>query len=178
MAYELRLSRLVAAVAAVACLLASHTARADRSIIKYPGRHPDYTIEAEPHLLLGPLPLPGPGKNKGPNFGVGPGFRGTFEIVDNGFISKINNTVGIGVGGDLVLGKDVGVWVPIVMQWNFFLSENWSVFGEPGGGLWLGKDVFPSPAVYAGGRFHFAREVTLTMRVGYPTFSIGLSFLL
>jgi hypothetical protein len=157
--------------------LTAPAAHADTSVIKYPGLHPDYAVELEPHLIVGPLPLPGPGRDR-PGVGFGPGVRATFEIVDNGFIKTINNTVGIGVGADLAIGDRTGVWVPVVMQWNFFLSENWSVFGEPGAGLWIGRDVFPSPTFYAGGRYHFARNMTLTMRVGYPMLSVGLSFLL
>jgi hypothetical protein len=34
------------------------------------------------------------------------------------------------------------------------------------------------PAIYAGGRFHFTEHITLTMRVGHPTASVGVSFLL
>jgi hypothetical protein len=64
------------------------------------------------------------------------------------------------------------------MQWNFWLSENWSVFGEPGGLIDFDKDKLkPKPAFYAGGRFHFSDDVTLTMRVGHPTASVGVSFL-
>lgn len=162
---------------ALALALAAPAARAE-SVIKRPGAHPDYSVEAEPHVVVGPLPLPGPADFKGPGIGFGPGFRATFEIVDNGFIRSINNTVGIGVGADLAFSKHTGVWVPLVMQWNFFLSREWSVFGEPGAGLWIGKDVFPSPTFYAGGRYHFSDAVTLTMRIGHPMVSVGLSFLL
>ena len=40
---------------AIAAALSTLTqsALADRSIIKNPGQHPDYSFEAEPHLLLG-----------------------------------------------------------------------------------------------------------------------------
>jgi hypothetical protein len=169
---------LVGLAAALAVLFVSAHALADRSIIKYPGQHPSYTFEAEPHLNVGPLPMPEFGRHKAPKLGIGPGFRGTIILVDNGFVKTINNSIGIGFGGDVIFGDNTGVWIPVVMQWNFFLSESWSVFGEPGGGLWLGKDVFPSPAFYAGGRYHFSDAVTLTMRVGYPTFSVGASFLL
>jgi hypothetical protein len=64
------------------------------------------------------------------------------------------------------------------MQWNFWLSRNWSVFGEPGGLVDFGDKTRVHPAFYAGGRFHFTDRVTLTMRVGHPTASVGVSFLL
>jgi hypothetical protein len=143
-------------------------ALADVSTIKQPGVHPDYVFEAEPHLLVAPFD----------KFAPGVGFRGTIELVDNGFISKINNTVGIGFGVDWT---EDHFRFPVVMQWNFWLSQNWSVFGEPGGVLNVhkgGDKVEPRPAIFAGGRFHFSNFVTLTMRVGHPIASVGVSFLL
>ena len=91
--------------------------------------------------------------------------RRTLELVDNGFVSSINNTVGIGFGLDWLSPGDRNVfWVPVVMQWNFWLSDEWSVFGEPGGGLYFGKASGFSPAFYAGGRYHFNDAIALTMR--------------
>jgi hypothetical protein len=178
-----------------------------QSIIKQPGNHPDYVFEAEPHGIIGFDP---PGRAH--DTGLGLGFRGTIEIVDNGFISKINNTIGIGFGLDWIHydDDDYGYWcrgrgdrwcgdpffddfdvdyfiLPILMQWNFWLHEKWSVFGEVGGALafisaddWYDDDdieFFPF-LFFGGGRFHFTDNVALTMRVGYPYFSIGVSFLL
>ena len=73
------------------------------------------------------------------------------------------------------------------MQWNFWLTEKWSVFGEPGlffrhtffdCGAYIcdrNSDLF-SAAFYVGGRFHFSDSIALTLRAGYPTgFSVGLS---
>ncbi len=148
-------------------------ARADESVIKKPGRHPDYSFEAEPHVFFGFDP---PGASAGR--GYGPGFRGTVEIIDNGFISKINNTVGIGFGFDWIAFHDskTAVWVPLVMQWNFWLSRQWSVFGEPGGGIYLGNATGARGAIYGGARFHFSEKLALTARVGYPALSLGVSF--
>lgn len=149
------------------------SAGADQSVIKQPGRHPDYSFEAEPHVFFGFDP-PGASASKG----YGPGFRGTVELVDNGFIKSINNTVGIGFGFDWIAfeSKKQAVWVPVVMQWNFWLSRNWSVFGEPGGGVWLGNAKGVRGALYGGARFHFSEKIALTARVGYPALSLGCSF--
>lgn len=185
----------LSALAAALLLTASRDAAADRSVIKHPGQHPDYSFEAEPHILLGVFDPPGPGD--GDN-GFGLGFRGTVEIVDNGFIKSINNTVGIGFGLDWIeydgevchrnrnnvwCDDDEWdyLWVPVVMQWNFWLSENWSVFGEPGLALRLdgpGDDDIDPFIFYAGGRWHFSESASLTMRIGHPTFSVGVSFFL
>jgi hypothetical protein len=151
-------------VTAALCCWAG-VAGADTSTIKLPGQHPDYIFEAEPHAIVAPFD----------KFAPGVGFRGSIEIVDNGFIRTINNTVAIGVGADW---SQDHFRVPLVMQWNFWLSRNWSVFGEPGGLIDIGKKVKPHPAFYAGGRFHFTDTITLTMRIGHPTASVGVSFLL
>ena len=152
-----------------ACLtwcLKPAVARADYSTIKHPGAHANYIFEAEPHAIVAPFD----------KFAPGVGFRGTFQIVDNGFIPKINNSIGIGVGADWTKNH---FRIPVVMQWNFWLTQNWSVFGEPGGLLdFSGNKTKPHPAFYAGGRFHITERITLTMRVGHPTASFGVSFLL
>ncbi len=170
------------------------------SIIKSPGDHPDYHVEIEPHLLFGWADL-----YRSNAFGIGGRF--TIPIVDNGFVKSINNSVGISFGLDWLRyggcyyryrGRDYGcgasVFVfPVAMQWNFWLTEKWSVFGEPG--LFIYHGVYDDdycngvegpcgyatrtsvrPALYLGGRFHFNDTVALTMRIGYPTFSIGVSF--
>jgi len=164
-------------------------------IVKQPNAHPSYDFEAEPHLVLGWLDPPGDGDGDGYGFG----FRGTFELVDPGFIKSINNTVGLGIGLDwaqydhrhcrrtpdrTLICDDDGegyIWIPIVMQWNFFLHDQWSVFGEPGGAIRVdgpGDDHIDPFILYLGGRWHFSDSATLTMRAGYPSFSVGVSFLL
>ncbi len=152
------------------CLGLSRSAFADEVVIGAPGQHTPYLFELEPHVLVEPFynPLPGAG------------FRWTIELVDNGFIPSINNTVGVGFGVDIT--RDT-LRIPIVMQWNFFLSNRWSVFGEPGAAI-IVYDSNRTPtaldyfAFYAGGRWHFSERVTLALRLGKPALSAGLSFLL
>jgi hypothetical protein len=86
------------------------------------------------------------------------------------------------------------LFFPIVMQWNFFVARHWSVFGEPGLVIYHGffdycagappGSFCANPtstgvdfAFYVGGRYHFNDHVALTMRIGYPTFSLGVSFM-
>jgi hypothetical protein len=162
-------------LAAGLVLGASLPARAGESLIRTPGDHPSYRFEAEPHGLLG---YGGPAARGAGAFGVG--FRGTVIIVENGFIKTINNSVGIGFGGDFLVPQGT-FFIPIVMQWNFWLTSRWSVFGEPGLGFAANppanRDVL-HVAAYAGGRFHFNDRVALTLRLGYPTLSVGVSFFL
>ncbi len=158
-----------------ALALVTSSARADESIIKVPNEHPDYRFEAEPHGLIG---YAGPFESG--RAALGAGFRGTVILLQNGFIPTINNSVGIGFGGDVFFGRSEAVlFIPVVMQWNFWLTNHWSVFGEPGLGIAAnpehGRDTF-GPIINVGGRYHFNDKVALTLRIGYPSFSVGASF--
>ncbi len=158
--------RLVSFAVGSAILVLGPMAWADESVIKLPGVHPDYVLEAEPRLLVEPFE----------QFAPGVGFRATVELVDNGFVQTINNTVGLSFGLDWTHRH---MTVPVVMQWNFWLSRNWSVLGEPGGVLVFDDDhIRPHPAFYVGGRYHFSDTIALTLRAGHPISSIGLSFFL
>lgn len=168
---------LPAAAASAAVVLSSllslspRVARADESsIIRSPGDHPPYIFEAEPHLLIG---YTGPYLENG-NFGVG--FRGTVNIAD-GFVPQINDSVGVTFGFDFATHDRF--LVPIALQWNFWLSTHFSVFGEPGIGIGTsdGNQVV-YPILFAGGRFHVTDRIAITFRVGYPEASLGVSFLL
>jgi len=153
--------------------LTNQVAHAETNIIKDPGRHPHYVFEAEPHFFLGPI-----GK---PPLLPGVGFRGTVVLAQEGFIDRINDSVGLGFGIDYTRDN---IWVPVVMQWNFWLSEHWSVFGEPGLAIKFEDHGHATHAtradftIYGGGRLRLSDRVTLTMRVGYPAFTAGFSFLL
>jgi hypothetical protein len=194
-------TRLFALALAGCAFSLSTRAHADTLIIRHPGDHSRYLFEAEPHLLLGLVDPQGPAYGTG----IGVGFRGTVILVDNGFVPSINNSIGIGFGADLVHYSSGGqghcvvdqgpsrittcdttgvseLWFPVVMQWNFFLSRQWSVFGEPGLALRYQsvpgvRDLNIDPQLYVGGRWHFSDSMTLTMRLGYPTFSVGVSFM-
>jgi hypothetical protein len=136
-----------------------------------------------------------------------------------GFIKSINNSVAISFGVDFMryegygyyrycrgrgcevyypAGYDDSFWsvhLPVTMQWNFWLTDKWSVFGEPG--LTIRHSFFNDYAYcepgfpcnvdrtslyftfFAGGRFHFNDKLALTMRLGHPIdFSLGLSIFL
>ena len=198
---------LLGAGALLLAVICSAPAASAQSTIKQPGARQQYYFEAEPHLLAGLFDPPGFGGGTG--FGLG--FRGSVELVKNGFISKLNNSVALGFGLDWLrydgwngprgycarrISGPAGVpicveapasggnvdyfFVPVVMQWNFWLHRQWSVFGEPGLAMYVeeGDVEFQPFVLYAGGRFHVSDRITLTMRIGYPTFSFGASFLL
>lgn len=181
---------LVCLFAVVLIPAATGVASARDDTIKQPGDHPNYTIEMEPHLILG---WAGDGYGAG---GIGIGGRFTIPIVKNGFVPTINNTVGIGFGVDFTYygtyyygcgapqpcGKDADLLTfPVVMQWNFYVAQRWSVFGEPGLSLNYANagpnSFFPYPVFEVGGRYHFNEHIALTARLGFPYFSFGVSFM-
>jgi hypothetical protein len=207
------LSAFACALLGAAMFLAGTSAHADDTI-KHPGDHPKYVVEIEPHGLWGWRHY----YFGAPGDGLGLGARIAIPVVENGFVPSINNNVAVSFGIDWLhyggatcyyyaAGPNVGpgpcyavgdanyLLFPVSMQWNFFVAQRWSVFGEPGLVIYHGffdyctnvrpgTQCGPTPtetgidfAFYAGGRFHFSDHATLTMRIGYPTFSVGVSFL-
>jgi hypothetical protein len=182
-----------AATSAIATL--GSTARADDTI-KTPGDHPHYAVEIEPHLTFADDGIFAEG-------GYGVGARFSIPVVQNGFIPSINNSVAVSFGADLVHYDEcyfhnngcgaTYLLIPVALQWNFFVARQFSVFAEPGLFLYngfeddnvcagLGGCNNPSrtgvrPALAIGGRWHLSDRLALTLRIGYPTASIGLSIL-
>jgi hypothetical protein len=185
------LTRLLRTASLLLPLAISAPAAADDTI-KRPGDHPDYGVELEPHALLGFGDV-----SSGATFGLGG--RASIPIVQNGFIRSINNSVAITFGLDVLWYQScyyhgpcsaTSLELPVAMQWNFFVAQRWSVFGEPG--IYIYHGFLPDcpagipcptatgvlPAFYVGGRYHISDSVSLTMRLGYPAFSFGVSFFL
>jgi hypothetical protein len=202
------LSVIVGIVATIA-----HPASADDTI-RRPGDHPKYTVELEPHGILG-------WAAQWAGTGVGIGGRVSINLTHNGFVKSINNSVALGLGLDWVHYSATGcvydprfpgncygygyygnadfLQFPVVMQWNFYVAQRWSVFGEPGiyiyhgfynspyyacngPGLppcaFYGSETGVGPAFGVGGRYYFSDSAALTMRIGYPDLlTVGVSFL-
>jgi hypothetical protein len=190
-------------------LLPAGAAEAETSVIRDARTPIGYAVEIEPHLLAGSGP-PGPGAGSGGGIGVrasivlnSDGFiRGVNDSLALGFgldYGRYAQAYGFYGYRDQCLHFEPGpagtavctdvtsngghynyVFVPVVMQWNFWLTERFSAFGEPGLSLYhLGNYGFAaSPALYIGGRFRLADRITLTARLGYPTLGIGVSFMM
>lgn len=151
-------------------------------LIRQPGHHRLYDLELEPHAVLGMGGRRWYGNDVGSGMGLGARF--SIPIVDNGFVQTINNSVAISFGADWLhysehsSGFDYFV-VPVAMQWNFWVTESWSFFGEPG----LAFEVFEDrrgwkmyPTGFGGARWSMADGVNMVFRVGYPMSSVGVSF--
>lgn len=161
-----------------------------RPTIKNPNDHPDYRAELEPHgnfiFWHGRYGRSFDRRYNG--FGdpeIGGGFRATIEVADPAFIPKINNTVGVTFGIDLTNcyycygNKKFAVYNPVGLQWNFFFTDKWSAFADLGfmlSSAGFYHRVYADFFAMVGGRYHFNDKVALTMRIGQPFISLGVSF--
>jgi hypothetical protein len=199
------LGKLVHTFGLGAAVLFAASAVEARGTIREPGHHPDYSVELEPHGLLGWQWLP-----RDNHWGYGLGLRASIPFFQNGPINTINNNMGISFGLDWIhAGHDCRVpsdparhqcgadsfWVPVAVQWNFFLTEVISVFGEPGLAFafdrWDRREpcgpavcerqdsaTHFRPVIWGGARFLFGQQVGVTVRLGVPSASVGVSFLI
>ncbi len=189
----------VATTTAFTALATERTASAE-SIIRTPNP-PRYAVEIEPHLNLSMLDWDYGGTS------FGPGIRFGIPIMSPGFVPRINDSVAISFGADLVRYSGYtytcnaagcydtasfwAAYVPVTLQWNFWLTDRWSVFGEPGltlrhsfqddycglgpGYNCRGRDRLLG-TFYVGARLHLSDALALTFRAGYPNgLSVGLS---
>ena len=199
-----------AAGVALALLVSARAAEAGEVSVIYNTRTPiGYAAEIEPHLVFGSGP-PGRGVGSGGGIGVRAsvvvapdGFiSGVNDSVAIGFGLDYGRFVArYGLNGyrDECLHFEPGpagtavctdvtsnggsynyLFAPVVMQWNFWLTERFSAFGEPGISFYhLGSYGYAvSPALYLGGRLRLADRITLTARIGYPTIAFGVSFMM
>jgi hypothetical protein len=174
--------------------------------IRSPNHHTAYSVELEPHLVLQWTDQPFWNDD-----GVGLGFRASIPVLANGPIPSINNNLAIGFGLDWAHFDGCGPWngacgansflFPIVAQWNFFLTEWFSIFPELGLAVaharltWDGTvpdrcarvngiDVCRSGAshtyfdlaLWLGARFSISNHVAFTLRLGTPSILIGAAF--
>jgi hypothetical protein len=209
-----KLAALLALLAAAFTLALAQPAAAQSTIKQY-GARPSYGVELEPHLAIGWIDPPGVGTGAGLGLGgratfeiLGHGFiphlnnsvgigvgldwihyegdgtgpRGTCTHFVPGPAGTNICTQVSGSGND---NTDY-LWIPVVLQWNFWLAKRWSAFGEVGAAFRL-DDMhtfgFSPILTWAGGRFHLSDKATLTMRLGLPFFitpyvTFGVSFLL
>jgi hypothetical protein len=192
-------SSMVALVAA-AWLFAPGHAHAQ---INSSGRHPHYSAELEPHLVW-----QWTGDEAAVDDGVGIGFRASIPLMQDGPVPSINNNLAISFGLDWAhfsgcawygpndaCGED-DFWVPVTLQWNFFLSPVVSVFPEFGlgfrdaifnydygttrcdGRACRGSVLEVHPVLWFGARFRVIEPMAIVVRLGTPSLTLGVSFFL
>jgi hypothetical protein len=185
-----------------------------QSTIRQPNAHTEYAVEVEPHLTFGLFEPPGAPTGLGigaglratipivrngfvPNINnsVGISFGMDWVHYDSGDDQQTigycaarvpgpgNTTVCTAIGSP-GWGPSNYLYFPAAMQWNFWITDQFSAFGEPGLAIYYEKARYePSghvgarPLFALGGRWHFLRRGMLTLRVGYPVMSLGVSVL-
>jgi hypothetical protein len=178
---------IVSAILAAGLGLGAREARAE-SLIKQPGNHIKYKAELEPHLDLaflrwygaGPKGFGG-GKAVGnPEFGAG--FRASIPVGGPLFIPKINDSIAITFGVDLTgcpsyCADHVIFRAPVGVQWNFWFTRELSAFADLGGIVGGSAGGFRADFfAMVGGRYLFSDKTSVTLRIGYPFVSLGVSF--
>lgn len=119
---------------------------------------------------------------------VAAGFRVDIPIVAEGLISSVDDELAITLGADVGWfyhkgDSGFGVYPVLAFQWNFYLSEKWSIFPELGVAFLFGPNrnrywgTFAAPHGGFGVRYHFNDRNALLMRVTWPGgFQVGLTF--
>jgi hypothetical protein len=154
----------------------------------------DYPVEIEPHFTFGPENVYGAS-------GFGAGLRVGIPLMV-GRLGSLSDNLAISFGGDVLhydncfFGNDCGanyLMLPVAAQVNLFVLRSVSLFAEGGAFLYKGwfdgcriedgpgctapSDLGVLPTLAIGGRIHLGQFTAVTLRLGYPTTTIGLSFL-
>lgn len=134
--------------------------------------------------------------------GIGAGIRGEFVVLPSGALPNVNDDISFTAGGDAILffdddGHDhgrfdshdhdggLGIWAAAAVQWNFYLSQQWSVFPELGMWLQFGRDgrhdhddAFDMDLLVGlGVRYHLGGRSAILFRIEHPgLLHIGMQF--
>ncbi len=153
-----------------------------------------YPLEVDVHFTFGAGDVYGAA-------GVGAGARVSIPLVAGMLGRRLSDNLAISFGGDILhydncyysarCGANY-IMFPVAAQYNLFLGRRVSLFGEGGAFVYKGFfDTCPDgsngcsapadfgvlPTLAVGARIHLGPYVALTARVGYPTMTLGVSFL-
>ncbi len=152
-----------------------------------------YPVELEAHFAFGPDNIYG-------NSGFGAGARVSIPLVAGGGM-RVSDNFALSFGAD-VLHYDNCYYnarcsanylmVPAAAQWNIFFGRRVSLFAEGGAFFYRGffdecgpgdvncsapRDIGVLPTLAIGVRGHITRDVAIIGRLGYPTTTVGVSFM-
>jgi hypothetical protein len=189
------LGRFTAVAVSLASLLVP--ALASAQVVESPGpRRVDpsvYPVELEPHFTFGSGSVYG-------TAGVGAGMRATIPLAAH-MLRRIPDNLAITFGGDFLRFDNCfsagycgvsSLILPVAAQWNVFVARRVSIFGE--GGVFAYKAWFDPcragdigcaapadfgvlPTLAIGGRARIGENAAFLARIGYPTITLGVSFL-
>lgn len=185
----------VGLASAAAVLMATSSASAQDRLVRV--QTPDtarYPLEVEVHGSFGADNVYG-------DTGLGAGLRVSIPLVAGWLGRNVSQNLAISFGADVLNYQNcyytnqcgaTYLMLPVAAQWNVFFARRVSVFGE--GGLFLyrgfydgcgpGNGVCDTPSDFGvlptfalGVRVRLAPNVALLARLGYPTSTVGVSFL-
>jgi hypothetical protein len=193
-------SKLLLGACIALCAAWSMAAQPVRAQISEPGHHAHYSVELEPHLVW-----QWTDNEAAYDDGVGLGFRASIPIMQDGPVPSINNNLALSFGMDWAhFGGDCRVfgyggdcseddiWIPVTLQWNFFLTPSISIFPELGLGFrdalfdfnydqcnghnCRRSDLEVHLVMWFGARFRLTNQIALVLRLGTPSLQFGVSF--
>lgn len=110
--------------------------------------------------------------------GAGVGARAGFQFAPFGFFGA-SDSFAIVSGIDYIgTSTEPHAWVPLQIQWNFWVLPRFSVMLEPGAALTFGSETKLWPAIHAGARYRVYKKLYVTGKVGVPSATLGVSLLL
>jgi hypothetical protein len=118
--------------------------------------------------------------------GAGVGARLYVNVLPRGLFDGVNDSFAVGAGADWILsstrvesegGPRKHVLVPVTVQWNLWLVDNFALFFEPGVNMVFGAGTHVQPAIYVGGRYVLGSSVAIVARAGIPDVTLGLGLL-
>ncbi len=180
--------------ASVALLSPAFAGADERVVDARPRDVATYPVEVELHGAIG-------AENVYAAAGFGVGARASIPLVAGTLGHRYRENLAVTLGGDFLnyescyyaarCGANYLLF-PLAAQWNVFFGQRWSAYAEAGAFVYEGffdgcvagsQGCSPPssfgilPTVGLGGRFRVADDVTLIARVGYPTSTLGVSFL-
>jgi hypothetical protein len=178
------------------CSLTSSTASAQSYRGDYRGDRYNpaaYGLEADFHFSFA-------AENVYGNSGAGAGVRLGIPLAI-GSLGRLPSNLALSFGGDVVNYQNCYyadrcnanyVMVPVAAQWNLWVAPRVSIFGEAGAFAYRGwfdgcapgdvgcnapRDFGILPTLAVGARVRFGYHANLIARLGYPTTTIGISFM-
>lgn len=125
---------------------------------------------------------------------LGAGLHIDIPIVPNGLINGADDELALSPGADIFLtdfypdyyGGGPYVIPSLVVQWNFYIGDDWSIFPEAGVAMFVGdrnylrhghEGFYLAPDLGFGARYHFSSRNALIARASSPLgLQLGVTF--
>jgi hypothetical protein len=139
-----------------------------------PVYHAPYRVELEASVVGETLAPPYPITR-----GAGAGVRAAFAVVDKGVLGTMDNFA-LSTGLDWIgTSTDPHFFIPAELQWNLWLTREFSLRFEPGAAVMFGAGKTQVvPSLFVGARYKIWKGLHIHGRVGIPIAGIGVSYFL